>query len=316
MRNRSLVSNLAMIFQFLPLYLFRFLEKPFLKNNNLGRGGIFILCLPRSGSTLTFQAVCHGLKVAYFSNLWHAFYHVPFLGKKLSEIGSINYSSNFKSNYGYVSGLFGPAEGLKFWSYWLGCGLRDSQTNTLNDEVYGKRSEYIEKVIRHKSGRPFASAYIGHSLIPDRVSEVFHNSVFIRLKRDPIANALSLYKAYQRNKSNNFSAMTKEVESFNFLNDYEKAASQVYWLNKRLDSSIVAKKSLAISYEDICNDPMKEIERIKNFCDLNGVHVDYKFKLPNNFKLNAVDLIHDNDAIRIREEFSKLESKFGKLDGE
>jgi len=86
---------------------------------------VILLALPRGGSTLTYQVLVHGLKAAYLSNLGNLFYQVPLFGGLVSNWLCGNYRSDFRSRQGFVTGACGPAEGLRFWSYWCSQGLRE-----------------------------------------------------------------------------------------------------------------------------------------------------------------------------------------------
>ena len=74
MGRSSITVRLARSFQALPLWIFRFLEWPvvaLLSRRKAKLRAIFVLALPRSGSTVTYQLLCHGLFVQYLSNVWN-----------------------------------------------------------------------------------------------------------------------------------------------------------------------------------------------------------------------------------------------------
>ena len=138
----SLKVFLARKIQNLPLWLLQIFELPFVvKYSILSKPtpAIFILALPRSGSTVTYQTICHGLKVNYLSNLWNTFYQLPLIGGWLSFKKTQTHRSNFKSHQGFVDGFNGPAEGLRFWQWWLDCGLTDLDCFTLTSKKLKNR---------------------------------------------------------------------------------------------------------------------------------------------------------------------------------
>jgi hypothetical protein len=318
MTGRSSVAvRLARYIQAFPLWLFRFVEWPFVvlgkqRNNS---PAIFVLALPRSGSTVTYQSICHGLKVNYLSNLWHLFYQLPLIGGWLSSFKTHHHRSDFKSQHGFVSGLGGPAEGLRFWQWWLDCGLSDKGCKSLTVAKRQRRSDYLRRVfsVLGRKDQPFATAYLGHTLVPDRVSEAFPGAILIRLRREPVANALSLLKSMQGNGSGWFSVKPHECEGLETATEHERVAAQVFWLNRRLDDSACSAEMLTVHYEKLCESPEREVARIQNWCNANGVAVGRKFELPKQFPFKKPDLDADTDAIKIREALSKLEAKYGKL---
>ncbi|NWO01546.1 MAG: sulfotransferase [Idiomarinaceae bacterium] len=317
-KRQSRAVRIARLIQKLPLRLLRVFEWPFLLFANMNKDttpAIFIFALPRSGSTLTYQSICHGLSVNYLSNIWNLLYQLPILGGYLSSKRASHHKSDFTSQHGFVSGIDGPAEGMVFWSWWLGCDLSEDLKSTPSLKKMNKRAKYLRKVVTFFGNRkaPFITAYLGHSLVPDRVDNAFPGSVFIRLHREPVANALSILKSLRQGESSWFSVKPKECEGAEKESEHFAVASQVYWLNKRLDDAECSNKMLSISYEALCENPCKEIARVVEACEKHGLSISKKFPLPDKFSYKKADLNADYDAIKIKKELDKLESKYGKL---
>lgn len=319
MGRTSMLVRLARQAQRFPLWIFRFMEWPIAviySKKNKKTPAVFLLALPRSGSTVTYQTICHGLSVNYLSNLWNLLYQLPLLGGWLSSFKTRRHRSDFRSQHGFVSGLDGPAEGLRFWRYWLDCGLSHLDCHTLPSAKRERRSRYLRRVVCTLSGgaRPFVTAYLGHPLEPDRVYEAFPGAVLVRLRREPVSNALSLLNAIRRSGANWFSVRPRECEDLENCSEHEQVAAQVYWLNRRLDLASCAGKMLTVHYEKLCVDPAGELKRIHDWCNQKGVPVKLKFDLPKHFYFNRADLENDLDAIKIRQALDKLETEYGKLE--
>jgi len=260
-RNSFKVRFFRLI-QKLPLRLFYFIEVLFLinfkkKTNNLKT--LKIIALPRSGSTLSYQCLCHSLKVTYLSNIWNLFYQLPIIGGYLSNFFTKNYNSNFISNHGFIDGIDGPSEGYKFWSWWLDFGLM--QKNIIKKNR--KKENYFKKALLISSKeKPFVSGYLGHTLHLNHVINLFPNSLFIRIRRNPYKNALSMLKAAKKENLRWFSIKTRECDMFHNSSEYEKVAAQVYWLNKNIDKYYNKKNFITLHYEDLCRNPNEQIKRI------------------------------------------------------
>lgn len=320
MAGRSSVTvRLARLIQAFPLWFFRFLEWPFVALFGRQHGNtpaIFLLALPRSGSTVTYQSICHGLSVNYLSNIWHLFYQLPFIGGWLSAQQVRLHHSDFKSQHGFVPGFNGPAEGVRFWQWWLDCGLSDRKCKTISASKRQRRCLYLRRVFfaLARIGQPFATAYLGHTLTPDRVSQSFPGAILVRLRREPVSNALSLLKSMRDSGASWFSLKPNECEGLETTTEHERVAAQVYWLNRRLDDAACAGMMLTVCYERLCENPEREVKRIRHWCIQNGVPVDRKFELPESFPFKKADLNNDADAIKIRHSLDKLEARHGKLE--
>jgi hypothetical protein len=315
----SFIVRLARRIQNTPLWLFGFVEWPFValfgKQYDFTQA-IIVLALPRSGSTVTYQTLCHGLSVNYLSNLWNLFYQLPLVGGWLAARKARYHHSDFSSQHGFVPGLDGPAEGLRFWKWWLDCGLSDSDCHNLSEEKRHKRIVYLRRVLSVLIRRyqPFATAYLGHALVPDRVYNAFPNAVLIRLRREPVSNALSLLKSMRAHGSDWFSVKPRECEGLEGASEHERVAAQVYWLNRRLDKAACGKNMLVIHYEQLCENPARELERVREYCMKNNISVAPKFQLPTSFMYKTANLATDMDAMKIREALDKLETQYGRLE--
>ena len=317
MNRTSLAVLAARQFQRLPLRILRFLEWPFSMRAKTVEPfqGLIILALPRSGSTVTYQAICQGLSVQYLSNVWNLLYQLPLLAGLLSSRLSLRHRSSFQSHHGFVSGIAGPSEGLRFWEWWSDCGLSDEACALLPAQTRQRRVRYLNKVLSwlSRDGRPFATAYLGHALMPDSIDEAFQGAALIRLRRDPVANGLSLLRAARGGSSDWFSVVPRECAALGVLNEYERVAAQVYWLNRRLDDAACSSGFLIVDYEDLCKKPAVEIARIRDWCRKRGIMVEYKFGMPESFEYRKADIETDPDAININQALKRLEIAHGAL---
>ena len=319
MKRSSAMVRFARYVQALPLWVFRFLEWPvvvFLSRHKNVPQALFVLALPRSGSTLTYQMLCHGLSVQYLSNIWNLTYQLPLFGGLLSRAFTRQHQSDFKSAHGFVPAIGGPAEGLRFWDWWLGTGLIDNACERISTKKQTRRTEYLLQVLSVLTyrGRPFVTAYLGHTLVPDKVNKAFPGAVLIRLRRDPVSNALSLLNSMRENDAKWVSVIPHECFGLQDKSDHERVAAQVYWLNRKLVDADCFDAMLTVDYEDLCERPTETLAGIKSWCDQKGLSIEPKFSLPKAFDYKLADLELDLDAIKIGRALDQLETTHGKLD--
>ena len=90
---------------------------------------VFIVCPPRSGSTVLRQLISSGIQTSFFSNflqasLRHLGYPLPWVAATLSKkLGVAEEGHAFKNQYGKITGFFSPAEGELIWGYCFGPDL-------------------------------------------------------------------------------------------------------------------------------------------------------------------------------------------------
>jgi len=261
--------------------LFSFIDKNFIPKHidietNIPK--IFLIAPPRSGSTLTYQILTSAFNNFHLTNLWNLLFATPYLGGIISSKRIMNKPlSSFESNYGFVSGIDGEAEGLKFWSYWLGQGLEEGKSST--DLIKIKRINSVLNLLGNKFNAPFISGYLGHSLCIPEIRKYFGNTIFVFLQRDFLANALSLYKA---SPEHSFSIKTLEMKKAS--NRMEEIVIQLKGIygkmieNKDIDTFIY-------SYEELCESPAIFIQKFKEFASKKGIFLDLKkhIKMPEKF---------------------------------
>jgi len=310
MNRSSIVVKLGRGIQNIPLSPFRIIEKPLLMFKNMQNSTpklIILLALPRSGSTLTYQTLCHSINSNYLSNVGNLFYHLPYISNALN---CKKYFSDFSSEHGFISGLNSPAEGLKFWSYWLGNHIDERKVISGFNQ---NRLDYLIKVVSALSGpsRPFITGYLGHILNVNYLETIFPEAIFVRLHRNKINIAKSILKIRKESTGDGwFSTFPKECIPYINSSLHEQIAAQVFWINKRLEST-PSKRTIHVNYETLCKKPKSTVESIISFANNNGYNLEYSNKLPSYFKLSYP--FPNKDDQKFEDLFNKLENKHGRL---
>jgi hypothetical protein len=320
MSRRSILVKISRGLQQIPPHYLRPLELPFVRvqsNANSEPHLVFLMALPRSGSTLAYQLMVHGFEPLYLSNLSNLFYGLPWVGGKLSSVLCECYKSNFKSQYGFVEGLCGPAEGLKFWSYWTASGLDEVIFESPPQRIVNERLQYFRRALGNltSSNRPLIAGYLGHALTSKNLRSWFPGAIFVRLHRDPLSNALSILRSRLASGANWFSVRPVECRvdaSSNYDIHYE-VASQVYWLNRRLDWLMEDEKTIHVSYEGLATDPKKTLEIILKHAHRHGLSLTLRKNLPESFNFNMVSPDLNNDAHKLFNSLSRIQEDFGPL---
>jgi hypothetical protein len=226
-----------------------------------GENIIFLIAPPRSGSTLTYQLISSGMHCLYLSNIWNLLYATPIIGGLITKLKSSNHKSSFKSVHGFVPGLFGEAEGLIFWKYWLGQGMTQHAEN-LNLFRLRKLKFKFEKLLEPNEFLVFG--YINHVFCIKELYKIFPNSLFIYLKRDLISNAASLYKA---SPNTPYSSIPQRLmlRPTDDMKNY--IVHQLLEIHKIIQETIPKDRFLEVKYEEVCKEPIKVLKEISSFAN-------------------------------------------------
>lgn len=164
----------------------------------IARPTVFIIGLPRSGTTLAYQLIGQCFDIGYVNNLIARFWLAPLHGIALSQtvLGS-PHETNFHSEFGYSSGPHGPHEFGYFWNYWL-------RMNNIKDMiVFNRPKPHVDwnglgQMVRQmqgqfKSGIVFKTIHAGSHI--QAFARTFTMPIFIYIERALTDVALSVLEA-------------------------------------------------------------------------------------------------------------------------
>ncbi|MHA1386482.1 MAG: sulfotransferase family protein [Candidatus Helarchaeota archaeon] len=230
---------------------------------------IFIIGLPRSGSTLLYQLLTHYFKVAYFSNLSSTFYTYPATITYLTLPFHKKYKlKSFESNYGFTSGLFAPSEAGAVYRYWFG------ETRTQKEKIY-KTCVKISDMLQ----RPFVWKNLNLSYKIDELSKIFPDALFVLIERDLEYICQSVYKRTIDGPGLGIKGLTK-AELYKSKDMLQTIAQNIKLMNNNIFESIDNCKVnfIKIEYTNLCNNYSANLEKISEVYHKLGNHIDRKVK--------------------------------------
>ncbi len=316
--RNTVVTRIGRMLQRLPISWLRVLEYPFINKHSSDDSQptlLFLLAVPRSGSTLTYQLLSHRFHARYLSNLSNLLYQLPFFGSLLTSTYCSKFKSDFQSSQGYVYGLCGQAEGLRFWQYWLDYNIDERQHYKKKNRNRAGRLKYLRQVFSVLShpALPMINGFLGHSLNPQQLQIDFPEAIFIRLYRDPLSNAMSLLRCRRSSNQDWFSLFPSECESVVGEGEHKEVASQVYWLNRRLDDQLSGDNVFCLDYEELCEDPLGQLNKLQLFCKMRGVTLSIKNEVPVSFDFRLVDMQGSEDATLLKYALDNIQNEHGIL---
>lgn len=251
--------------------LFGFLDKVFTKNKTDSVPVICILAAPRSGSTLTYQVLTEAFENNHLTNLTNLLYSTPTLSFKLQRFFCKNHASTFKSIHGFVSGVCGEAEGLKFWEYWTSQSLKES-TN-----LSKKNLKILHDRLKKVDNKPFITGYLGHPFSIKLLREEFENILFIHLERDMLSHSYSLYKFYGKNEQLCSTSPLKCMQR-KYNDTFELVVDQIIEIQNSINEHS-SNDFIKINYEDLCNNPNNIVEIIQKKAKTLGIDIIIKNRI-------------------------------------
>jgi hypothetical protein len=272
---------------------------------------IILLAAPRSGSTLTYQILTSAIKNVHLTNIWNLLFATPVLGGLIAKKLAKNYKSSFTSQKGFVPGLSGEAEGLKFWEYWSGQGLEEQPV--LKEKKLSILARKIE-VLTNSSNAAFITGYLGHIFSVNSLRKVFPKVIFIHLYRDLLGNAHSIYKLSPEEWLSTRPAKFTD-DYLKSINRHQAVVEQVISIHKKILETTTEEDTIRISYSEMCANPKKAVEKIVTFAKSKGVKLTLSSQdiLPTNFRPSATYPNQSEDTLILHQYIQQELEKDQKL---
>jgi hypothetical protein len=201
---------------------------------------VFILGLPRCGSTFLYQALTNCLDVAYIDNLacqWSGDLRV---GMEFSRrVYKDQPHGTFESRLGTTRGGHAPSECGSFWYRWL---PRDehfvpaSTRPVVSEEI---RREVLAVSLKGKKPFLFKNLHMGQRL--RLLHQAFPEARFVRIKRDStdvVASILEARKSRNTPAGHFWSTRPPRWRSLANLPELDLVASQVVALERQMDHDL------------------------------------------------------------------------------
>jgi hypothetical protein len=221
---------------------------------------LFILGLPRSGTTLVYQYIAHRLQVAWLTNGVGRFPYAPCLATWFQVRTHRRYRSDFSSRFGKVSGAVAPREAGGFWGRFFHPD-RYQGPEEINDEARDELRRTISCIERIHRGRPFINKNVKHMQRLGALAAIFPDARFLVISRRLPEVALSLYRARQRifgDPTRWYSVRPPDYEALRGLKPAAQVAGQLRSLVVQLENDLgklPEHRVLRLDFEVFCLHP-------------------------------------------------------------
>lgn len=245
---------------------------------------VHVIGVPRSGTTLLAQLLSSHLDIGNINNLVAAFWKVPLYGIRLSrKLIDADSISSYRSTFGRTRGLHEPHEFGYFWFSLL------------------KYKEMVEQPAEHESSidwsylsillRNMCEAYKKPVLFKNflvgwhirTLSKVLPKTCFVRVRRDPLDNALSILAMREKFLGSKETWASMKPRQYAWLKDepyWVQVAGQVHFLERCMSEQlcqIASDNVLDISYETLCCEPGQVLREVSEMLERNGNgHIEIK----------------------------------------
>jgi len=281
-----------------------------------GARPIFIIGLPRSGTTVLEQVMLHVFKLGYIDNIAAKFWDAPEYGVGLSNsllpFGERGQKS-FESNFGFIDDVFGPHEFGYFWKRFFDYGrghhevadiITTKQKRQMRDDLDRLVNTFNKSFVFKNPAVITLNAELLYNVLP--------NALFIVIERDTMEVANSnaeARKQYFGSLNEWFSGIPKKCAKIAKKGDpFDQLALQTASYEDNLAHFMATakgdKRVYVTNYVSMVSDLDKQMKSVAKFLKAHGVK-DHKFLA----KVPSDKVTYREKKITYRKELEKAFAK-------
>ena len=237
----------------------------------LAAAPIFIISLPRSGSTLFYLLLTRYFRLTYFSNLASRFPTAPTaVNVAMKRFGSVAPPPDLRSYYGNTFHWNSPSQAYQVWNRWLDPSLDYIAPESLDARAVREMRATIGQ-FQARLGGPFCSKWQRHLPRLRALAAAFPEAVFIYLERAAASTAQSLLagrREFLGDEAAWLSARPSSYQPAAADTPIDQVCRQVCHLRddaERYMSVIGRDRFLSTRYEAVCRAPAAVLDEFADW---------------------------------------------------
>ncbi|HUF02121.1 MAG TPA: sulfotransferase, partial [Gaiellaceae bacterium] len=237
---------------------------------------LHVVGVPRSGTTLLYQAVAAGLEIGYVSNLVAAFWRAPALGLRLArKLGLERFESSFDSSFGRTRGVGEPHEFGYFWNHHLRYPGLAALPGGHEETIDWARLRTVLVNMAHWAGGTIAFKPMLLVWHLERLALEMPRTCYVWIRRDLRASALSLLEMRMALFGSYEQWASLRPHGPDWLVDeppWRQVAAQAVVLDRTIDSALgrFPERVLQVEYEELCAAPGAVLDDVSELLGANG----------------------------------------------
>lgn len=235
---------------------------------------LYIVGVPRSGTTLLSQILSRYLPVGYINNLTARFWLRPSVGIRLSNalLGpEARKLIKFDSSFGVTSGIAGPHEFGYFWRHWLQLDAAPSHHLSARELAHADRQglkRALETEILSEFGGPVVFKNVICGFHAAFLASIHPASLFVHIRRDRYTTAASILRSRLARYGSYGNWWSLKPSTFGALaaipDPVDQVAGQVTDCAREIESELSRPgvRSLAVEFDHVWQRPGQVVDSI------------------------------------------------------
>ena len=241
------------------------------RDHEIEHAFVFVVGLPRSGTTLLTQVLAYCLDAGYVNNFAARFWLAPVHGIRLARlIAGDAEPVSFESDYARTRSLLDIHEFGYFWRHWL-------KKESFDDVVHAREREgeldwaglrLTLANVQHELGKPVVAKNMLGAYHMPKLREVLGRVVYVYVERDLLDVCISILDArrkYYDDPRQWWSYVPVEYPLLKDRDEWEQVAGQVHYLRRYLERELdeVGEDAVVrVTYEQLVREPASVLEAV------------------------------------------------------
>ena len=235
---------------------------------------VYLVGLPRSGTTLPSQVVSRQLEVGYINNIVARFWLRPSVGIRLSNAllgDSRRELIELASTYGVTTDIVGPHEFGYFWRHWLNLDAQPTHNLTPAAEQRidktGLRNA-LERELLAEFDMPLVFKNVICGFHASLLTAVHSRSLFVMIRRNLHDVGASILHARKQRYGDYRAWWSLKPSTYEAISQIEDPGHQVACQVNDCLAEMMAElarpvvNTVYVDYEELCLEPIRVLERI------------------------------------------------------
>ncbi|ETX01463.1 MAG: hypothetical protein ETSY1_07350 [Candidatus Entotheonella factor] len=272
---RSIIENFNHMFSFLDANVQRRLVE-----NRSEVQPVFVVGLPRSGTTLLYQLLLNHFDWIYLSRSMDFLYRLPVTTYKMQQMLLPEPKGfEYRSEYGtfdfhdLLAKPWSPSEGHPVWQRWFSEKPTHYHEGDLSPAAIDEMRSMIAGFVA-VSGKPFLNKNPRHSMRLQLLSNAFPKALFVVLKRESLYVAQSLYVARIRERPRPnpnddwWGTRPKEYMQLKDADPMTQAVGQTKAIERELSAQLqdFSSRYIEVDYQEMCQNPAQILNDVQATC--------------------------------------------------
>lgn len=277
-----------------------------------GSSAVFVVGLPRSGTTLVYELLTQAFELAFLTRTFAYFFGLPNISTRFTRRFMCSPAARYRSEYGRIPGRFAPAENHVIWERWFPADPvlgHYMPADRLTRDACESASRMLDSMTAIAK-RPFVFKNVYFTMSLPAVLRALPGARFVVVQRPLESVCASVYRLRATMEGRWWSVrppMTDEVADGDAFEQSIFQCVRTRQILEREMRSLPRNRCLVVDYEDICRAPQAFLERFDAWANM-SLRRRPGSNIPDSFDARTAASLSTSDRARIGAQIAILSS--------